>query len=127
MFMEEDFPTRVRPICSMQQMVFAGFTCGFLGLGLSLSFSFRSLGRARFVKRILVWTFLAFSVEFLLFLDFGIVIHLISGYLGKLFHDRWIVKLRATHGGNYLSNREFCRIFLIPFLAWLAIAIFRCG
>jgi len=102
----------------MRQMVFAGFICGFLGLGLSLAFSLRSLGQVRFSKRVLVWTLLAFCIELLLF-TYGIAFHLISVFLGKLFFDRWIARLRVSQGAEYLSNPEFYCLCLIPFLIWM--------
>ncbi|MFT7678102.1 MAG: hypothetical protein ACI8QC_002088 [Planctomycetota bacterium] len=101
----------------MEQLAFLGFFQGPLGLGLSLALSANRIGRADLVKKVLLITFVATTIQWLVVaIGLGgpsaIVVHLACAILAKVLHDRWLFIPYRNQGSNNFTRGELVVFFL---------------
>jgi len=117
----------MKPIFSMRQVVFIGFSFGFLGTGLALRSSLRHLGKKELGKKMVHLGLLFSVVEALLFalLPIHPAVHfLICGAAGKLAYDRWLMRPAIAYKNQGGTDGDiFQTIFFSVILtaAWLAL------
>ncbi len=118
-----------KAIFSMRDLLFIGFFCGPIGLGVALWLSLRRVGERRlanFALRAGILLFLAETVVFSFVSLNAIYFHITCGVLAKVSFDRWLMRPAGKYvgsGGRYASNLHVFT-FWILFQAVLIAGLF---
>jgi len=118
--MNKSTTKKIRPVFGMRQLVFIGFFCGPLGLGIALRQSLRRVGEGSLGKTALLAGLMITVVEGILFAGAPINViyfHVASGVMGKLAYDRWLMRpaLQYEASGGYFSGTPELLVFVVGY------------